>query len=220
MPRSRSRCSRSAFIPPRWWRRSQSYPSLSTIGWASASCAGDGSISTSSGLAPCSPAALLCSYDGNRRQLLLYDDYQRLVFRRSAVHDQGLADRDGAVIASKMNQLGRNDPCIPGLEQRAPLAFDFHDQTAFHDVQQFLSARMHVPGGSAAGPKFDNANDGLLHGLALAFEIMSQDLRQLRPRLSLRQPNVHQARGAHCQAGKAEEFATDELHDSLPQNRC
>jgi hypothetical protein len=43
-----------------------------------------------------------------------------------------------------------------------------------------------VPWRSASGWKFDNARDGLLHGMVLAFEVLSQDLGQLRPFLGIR----------------------------------
>ena len=115
--------------------------------------------------------------------------------------NQGFAVRACALVASEVNQFGGNDSRFARLEERASFPFDFHDQTAFDHMQQFLGAGMHVPGSGCARGKFDDADDGLLDDLALAFEVIAQDLSQLRPRLGLRQHNISDGRNRHCEAG-------------------
>jgi len=78
-----------------------------------------------------------------------------------------------------MYQVSRNNGRFSLLEERLSPTFDFYRETALDDVKQFLGTRVQVPWRSAAGWKFDDARDGLLHGVALAFEVLSQDLGQL-----------------------------------------
>ena len=48
---------------------------------------------------------------------------------------------------------------------------------------------------------FAQAHDKAGFDLALAFEVIAQDLSQLRPRLGLRQHNISDGRNRHCEAG-------------------
>ena len=75
-----------------------------------------------------------------------------------------------------MYQVSRNNHRFSGFDKRLSLTFDFYGESACDHVKQFLGARMHMPWRSTAGWKFDNARDGLLHGVVLAFEVLPQDL--------------------------------------------
>src|SRR5262249_16293538 len=129
-----------------------------------------------------------------RQRLFLHDHDQRFILCSAAVDDQRLAVRARALVAGEVDEFGGNDSSFSGLEQRASLAFDFHGQIAFDHVQQLLGAGMHVPGRGGAGREFDDADDGLLHYLALTLQVLAQNLRQLRPRLRLRQRNSRDGR--------------------------
>jgi hypothetical protein len=72
---------------------------------------------------------------------------------------QRLAGRGRTVVAGEVDQFGGNNARFSGLEQTASLPFDFDDQAAFDDIQQFLRTGMHVPGSSGGGREFDDAGE-------------------------------------------------------------
>jgi len=115
-----------------------------------------------------------------------------------------------------MNKFGGDNPGFSSLKERRALPFDFHHYVSFEDAEQFLGSRMHVPGSSSAGPEFDDADDGLLDQLTLILQVFSQDLGQLRPCLGLRWRELRHGWHGDCDPGEKEEFAPDNLHDSLP----
>src|SRR5262249_7001847 len=73
----------------------------------------------------------------------------------------------------------------------------------------------HEGGAGRAGSEFDNADDGLLDQLTLILQVFSQDLGQLGPCLGLRPRELRHGWHGDCDPGEKEEFAPDNLHDSL-----
>src|SRR5262249_22554806 len=95
------------------------------------------------------------------------------------MNDQSFAGGARTFVAGEVDEFSGYDSRLSGLENRAFLAFDFHDQAAFDHMQQFLRAGMDVPRRRAPGRKFDEADDGFLDHLPLPLEIVAQNLRQL-----------------------------------------
>src|SRR5262249_28050315 len=104
---------------------------------------------------------------------------------------------------------------LAALDERCALPFDLYRQISLDDVQQLLGARMHVPWRGSAGSELDDADHSLLHHLALALEILAQDLRQFRSGRRLRECDIRHGWNDHSQSGKTQEFATDDLHGIL-----
>jgi len=70
---------------------------------------------------------------------------------------------------------------------------------------------MHMPWSSSAWREVDDTDDGLLHRLALTFEVLSQYLDQLWSCLGLCPRDLrHRNRGSD--PGEIEQFASDDFH--------
>src|SRR5215211_1544091 len=106
-------------------------------------------------------------FDGNDK---------RLVLRAPAMHHERLCRRTGTVVPGEMRNVRRDDAALADLHRRRSLSFDFDDQSPFESVQDFLRARMHVPGSGDAGPELDQAHDALLNLLTLTLQVLAHNL--------------------------------------------
>src|SRR5215211_3268854 len=97
----------------------------------------------------------------------LHGNDKGLVLRAPAMHHEGLRCRTGAVVAGEMGDVRRDDAALASFDRRRSLSFDFHDQSPFERVENFLRARVHVPRSGDAGPELDHTHNALLNLLTL-----------------------------------------------------
>src|SRR5262245_42704269 len=156
-----------------------------------------------------------------RRRLKLSrnHDNKGLVLGAPTVHDKSLGC-GAALVASEMRCVGGEYVGFAGPEWRRRRPLHFHDQISLHDVEDFLSARMHVPRRRAAWPEFGDADYAFLYDLALALQISAQDLRKLwcGGRALGRCDGCH-ASDRDSGRGKMQELATNEFHSPPPSSK-
>jgi hypothetical protein len=151
-----------------------------------------------------------------RAPLSSHRNDERLVLGTTGVDHEGFHGRT-CLIAGEMRNIARDDRGFTQLDGRGTASFDFDDQIAVERVQHFLGAGMHMPGRRDARTEFDNADDRFLHLLVLAFHVLLQNLRELRPSRSLRKDNPRSGWYRNQYAGGLQQFSTDECHDIPPR---
>src|SRR5712691_5486898 len=116
----------------------------------------------------------LCACEWRRSQgslrRPLHGDDERLVLVGATVRHQ-CPRPAAAVVARKMRNLGRHQSDLTGLEDRWSLPLDLDRHASFNNKENFLGARMHVPGGCGARRHFQHVDHGLANFLILALQI-------------------------------------------------
>src|SRR5262249_45740515 len=103
-------------------------------------------------------------------------------------------------------------PASPALRRLLPLP-----STSTIKLPSITCSNSWAPGCTcqgAAGREFDDTDDSFLNHLTLAFEIVAQDLGELRSRLFHR--IVRERWSRHCQARQPKKLAANDWHRFLP----
>src|SRR5262245_65266774 len=100
-----------------------------------------------------------------------HDNKERLFLVGPAMRHESSSCYVSTVVSHEMRNLRRNENDLTCVEGPRSLPFDLRGETSLEYEEEFLSARMHVPGGCTARCHFQHIDDRLLDFMLLALEI-------------------------------------------------